>query len=148
MQTDTLRNLRAAVARGDVYLPDAVRQCVHDDVDGWQNGIGAMVGEVHYLARPHYANDDAWQHNQRALQDGRLGDVDRDAALSAADAAAEASASWAALSAALASSWAALSAAAARASAALAADASAKAAAEAAPGADLAAVFFDALSAH
>ena len=83
----TSATLRAAVDSDEVRLCDVVRACTLLDVEGWGRALGAVVAEVHHLARRHYPLGVAWEHNQRALIEGRLYDIDRGAATSAEDAA-------------------------------------------------------------
>jgi hypothetical protein len=91
----TLPQARKACKEGVFSLPDAVRAATALELPTWKLALGKMVAHAHYKAKDYYEDEDVYLHNQKALEEGRLEDIDSaatrsaDAAAEAADAAAE-----------------------------------------------------------
>jgi len=78
---------RAALA-GKLPLPDLVRAAVGLKIRGWQKRLGRMLALAHLLAKGYYKTPAGYQYNRRALEEGRLRDIDRAFATYAAEVAA------------------------------------------------------------
>jgi hypothetical protein len=91
----TLSQARRACKEGIFYFPNAVRAATALELPNWEKALGKAVAHVHPKAKDYYEDEEAYLHNQKALEEGRLEDVDRAAARAAANAAGAAEADWA-----------------------------------------------------
>jgi hypothetical protein len=80
----TLSQARKACKEGVFPLWYAVIAATALELPNWELALGKVVAFVHPKAKKYYTHKDAYRHNQKALEEGRLADVDRNAAHQAA----------------------------------------------------------------
>lgn len=79
----TLSQAHKACKNKVFNLPFAVRAATALKLDNWKLALGKVVAHVHPKAKDYYENEFIYFHNQEALENGRLENVDKDAAKAA-----------------------------------------------------------------
>lgn len=82
----TLSQARKACKECIFYFPDAVRAATALQLPNWEKALGKVVAHAHYRAKKYYEDEKVYLHNQKALEDGRLEDIDLAATRAAVDA--------------------------------------------------------------
>jgi hypothetical protein len=71
----TLPQARKACKDGIFSFSVAVRAATTLELPNWEKALGKMVAHVHPKAKKYYENEEAYLHNQKALEEGRLKDI-------------------------------------------------------------------------
>lgn len=79
----TLEQARKACKDETFPFYDAVRAATALQLPNWKLALGRVVASAHPKAKEHYENEAIYLQNQKALEEGRLEDINEDAAKSA-----------------------------------------------------------------
>lgn len=72
----TLSQAKKVCKDGFFALRNAIGVATALQLPNWQLALGRMVAHTHSKAIKYYKNEDAYLHNQQALEAGRLKDID------------------------------------------------------------------------